>query len=278
MSYKTILVHVDGSRNAHVRFELAARLAVAEDAHLIGVAPTDISRVLYETAAFAPGMPDLEPFLNTLRQRADDNLKKFEEIAQKIGVKSFERRTNDDEAASGLSLQARYGDLVILGQYDPDEATPSVYADLPEFVVMNSDIPALIVPYAGVFPQFGERVLIAWNESIEAGRAVRHALPLLRRAKMVEVLMFNPPIDESGERQPGADIALYLARHNIQVNVRQETTESETANALLSRAADLSADLLVMGCYGHSRLREIILGGMTRTILQSMTLPVLMAH
>lgn len=279
MSYKTILVQVDDSRNVDTRIEIAAQLALAEGAHLIGSAMTGVSRFLYETVTVDPAAPDIAPYLETLRQRADGTLAKFENIAQRVGVNSFEKRLSDDEAAGGLSLQARYADLVVLGQYDPDGTSGPAYANVPEYAVMNSGCPALIVPYAGTFNNVGERVLIAWNESLEAVRAVRHALPLLRRAKVVEVVMFNssPDFGDKGEA-PGADIALYLARHNIKVNVKLERAGTETANALLSLAANLSSNLLVMGCYGHSRLREMVLGGMTRTILESMTMPVLMSH
>lgn len=110
-------------------------------------------------------------------------------------------------------------------------------------------------------------------------KAVHSALPLLRRAKIVEVTVFNPnrPSDAHGE-QPGADIASYLARHDIKVDVMQETTESDIGDALLSLAASLNSDLLVMGCYGYSRFREVLLGGVTRTMLKSMSIPVFMSH
>jgi nucleotide-binding universal stress UspA family protein len=279
MSYKTLLVHVDDSKNVDARIELAAQLAMAEDAHLIGTAMTGVSRFLYESVAIDIGDPNITPYLDTLRQRAEGTLQRFENTVQRIGVGSFEKRLTDDEAAGGLSLQARYSDLVILGQYDPDGTSSSAYADVPEYVVINSGCPALIVPYAGSFDNLSDRVLIAWNESIEATRAIHHALPFLQRAKTVEVVVFNSTSapDVYGE-QPGADIALYLARHNIKVEVMQEKTEVDTGNALLSLAANLNSNLLVMGCYGHTRLREILLGGATRTILQSMTIPVLMSH
>jgi nucleotide-binding universal stress UspA family protein len=279
MSYKTILVHVDDDRNADTRIALAARLAMAEQAHLIGTALTGVSRFLHDTVATEVGSPDITPYLDILRQRAQRALKPFDDIVQRIGLPSVEKRLTDDEAAGGLSVQARYCDLVVLGQYDPDVNTAPVYANLAEYVVMNSGCPALIVPHTGVFNSIGERVLIAWNGSIEAAKAIRNALPLLRRAKIVEVAVFNPKtgVDGLGD-QPGADIALYLARHGIKVDVMQEKTDTDVGTALLSLAAGLHSDLLVMGCYGHSRFREILLGGATRSILHSMTVPVMMSH
>jgi nucleotide-binding universal stress UspA family protein len=279
MSYKTILVHVDDAANVEARIELAANLAKAEDAHLIGTAMTGVSRFLFETMSADAGTAGIAPFLETVRQRTERLLTPFEEIVRRVGVRSFEKRMTDDEAAGGLSLEARYSDLVIVGQYDPDGNAPSTYADMPEYVAMNGGSPVLIVPYTGALTRVGERAMIAWDGSMEATKTVHSAIPMLRRAKNVDVVVFNARTDAQGHgEQPGADIALYLARHNIQVNVIQQKTEIDIGNALLSLAADNNADLLIMGCYGHSRFREVLLGGPTRTVLQSMTIPVLMAH
>lgn len=280
MSYKTILVHVDQSRNVSARIEIAASIAISENAHLVGAAMTGISRFLYETVTVNPKDAAIAPYLDTMRQRATQTLEKFDKVMQQAGVLSFESRLVDDEAAGGISLQAHYCDLVVVGQFDPDEVSPYLQPDFPEYVVMNSGCPVLIVPYAGVFRNVGSKVLIAWNGSKESRRAVQNALPMLKRAKVVEVAVFNSSIqvDRHGE-QPGADIALYLTRHGVTVNVREEAVvESNVGNALLSLAADLSSDLIVMGCYGHSRFREVVLGGVTRTLLESMTVPVLMSH
>ena len=114
---------------------------------------------------------------------------------------------------------------------------------------------------------------------MEATHAVTSAIALLKRAGHVDLVVFNPdPQSEAHGAQPGGDIALYLARHGIQVQVRQQTTGADIGTALLALAADLSSDLIVMGGYGHSRLREIVLGGTTRTVLEAMQVPVLMAH
>lgn len=279
MSYKTILVHVDESHHSDMRIDIAATIAAAENAHLVGAAMTGISRFLYETVAFNPDDPGIEPYLDTLRQRATDTLEKFDKTAQRIGNLSYEKRLVDDEAAAGLSLHARYCDLVVLGQNDPDAPSAAVGTDFPEGVVINAGCPVLIIPYAGTFKSVGSRVLVAWNGSVEARRAVHDAIPLLRRADIVEVVVFNPAEQpEVYGRQPGVDIAIYLARHGIKVDVKEESTDNDIGDALLSLTTNLGSDLLVMGGYGHSRFREILLGGVTRTILESMTVPVLMSH
>ncbi|MBC7413932.1 MAG: universal stress protein [Herminiimonas sp.] len=281
MSYKTILVHVDQSRHAAARIAIAAAIARTEGAHLIGVAATGISRFIYSSGAYTPADPMLTVHLDALRERARSTLGKFEEQARTAGVPSFESRMIEDEAAGGITEMGRYCDLLIIGQTDRDEPATGTMPDFPEYVLLNCARPVLLVPFTAVPGSATHRVLVAWDASPEATRAVTAAIPLLKRAEVVEVVVFNGD-PGSGSiplgSEPGADLALYLARHDIRVNVRQETTSLDTGNALLSLAADLSSDLIVMGGYGHSRFREVLLGGATRTLLASMTVPVLMAH
>lgn len=212
-------------------------------------------------------------------QRAEKSLAQSDAIADGLGVLSFERRLVADEPEGGMALQARYADLVVVGQPDLEEADSSLLSGLPEYVMLNSVRPVLVIPYAGQFDRIGKRPLIAWDGSMEATRAVTNAIPLLKRAKNVTVAVFNPSLryDMHGQ-EPGADIALYLARHGIKVDVARQKTSLDTGNALLSLAADLQSDLIVMGGYGHSRFREVVLGGVTLTILKTMTAPVLMSH
>jgi nucleotide-binding universal stress UspA family protein len=282
MSYKTILVHVDKDQHAGERIALAAHIANAENAHLIGAAPTGISRFVYQTRYVYDGgamATHFESHMEELRKQAGESLVEFEKAVNKIGVRSFESRQLDDEAGAGMSLQARYADLVVIGQADPDNPSAATLPDFPEFVVMNSGRPVLLVPYTGHYAHTAKRVLIAWDASTSATRAITASIPILKRAENVDVVVFNP--DSSGDthgEQPGADIGLYLARHNVKVNVVRQKTTIDVGNALLSISTDLSSDMLVMGGYGHSRFREILLGGVTRTVLQSMTVPVLMVH
>ncbi|EGF30399.1 Universal stress protein [Oxalobacteraceae bacterium IMCC9480] len=279
MSYKTILIHLDESPNIDARIDLAAQLAISHEAHLIGLATTGVSHYFYESLSTGAGDPGIGPYLETLREQARGRLQHFEDKVRRLGVSSYEKHLADDEAESCLAMRARYCDLVILGQYDPEGTIPSVYADLPEYVTLNGGCPVLIIPYAGSYPLKPDHILIAWDGGQEAAKAVRNALPFLQAAKSVEVAVFNAQQrpDNHGE-EPGADIALYLTRHHVKANVRQEQTEIPVGEALLSLAADINADLLVMGCYGHSRFREVLMGGVSRTILDSITLPVLMSH
>jgi nucleotide-binding universal stress UspA family protein len=278
MSYKTILVHVNESEHTYARIKLAADLANRCDAHLLGVAATALPGTYYMPGIFGESGVSLLAYLELLNEQAKNALAELEAIAGKAGVASFEKRVVEDEAGAAVSLQARHSDLTVIGQTDPEEQLPALRRDFPEFVVMHSGCPVLIVPYAGEFDNFGKRAMIAWNGSVEAARAVAGSIPLLRQAEQVQVVVYDAAPDRSGE-QPGVHIGPFLARHGIKAEVTlQAAHKIDTGSALLSQAADFSADLLVMGCYGHARFREALLGGVTQTILESMTVPTLMCH
>jgi nucleotide-binding universal stress UspA family protein len=282
MSYKSILVHVDGSPHLYRRAEIAARIAAEYDAHLIGLAVSSLPvDILYDPLIVNPANPYIEPLLQVPRQRAEAALADFVDMARQYHTGTIETRLEENESAQEVSLQARYCDLVVLGQYDPDDTETSVTDDFAETVILQCGVPVLMVPFAIPFTSTGRRALVSWNASREAVRAVHYALPMLQRAAQVDVAVFDPDKLPSTYRAvPDKDIVDSLARHGIGAKVKRQVTTSDIdiANALLSLAADLSSDLLVMGCYGHSRFREVLLGGVSRQILTSMTLPVLMAH
>ena len=277
MSYKTILVHADTSPHAEQRIEAAAKLAVAENAHLVGAAMNGISRYVYADVGVALAAGVIAAAVDALDEQAERALAQFERIASANGVLSYERRLVGDDPAGGLALQARYADLVVLSQTDPDDASARTISDVPEYVMLSGGRPVLLVPFAGSFAQIGRQAVVAWNASTEAAHAVTAALPLLKRAAKVTIAIFNPDDEAHGE-QPGADIALYLARHGMICEVYSAHAGKDAGNALLSLMADREADLLVMGGYGHTRMRELLLGGVTKTMLRCMTAPVLMAH
>jgi nucleotide-binding universal stress UspA family protein len=175
-----------------------------------------------------------------------------------------------------LALHGRYADLLVLGQDDPESDS----AGLLEAVVFDSGRPVLAIPFAGTFKTIGKRVLVGWNASREASRALHDALPLIANAETVTFFLANPTrgLDGHGE-EPGADIARHMVRHGLKVEVAKVIANDLPDSALLlNHASDMGADLLVMGAYGHSRLREFILGGMTRSLLREMTVPVLLSH
>lgn len=280
MSYKTVLVHVDESSRSDFRVGIAAEIARLEGAHLIGTAVTGVSRFIYQDGNISTGDPNLANHLNFLRERAERAIAGFAQRVHDLGVLSQESMVAHDEAGGGIEVLSRYSDLIVVGQANRDEPSPSVLPDFPEYIVMHSGRPVLIIPYAGDFTSVAKRPLIAWDASRESTRAVTDAIPLLKRAGVVQVAMFNQDhstFDVPGER-PGTDIALYLSRHGINAEVSVHKTNTDVGNGLLSLAHDLDSDLIVMGGYGHSRFREMIMGGVTRTIMESMTVPILMSH
>jgi nucleotide-binding universal stress UspA family protein len=278
MPYKTILVHVDNGARAPVRIGVAGALARRSDAHLIGLHALTVVKLPGYARVAVEGGARLDEYQAKLAAEAARSAKQvFERGTNAAGIATSEWRESRDDAAEAVPLHARYADLVVVGQ--PNEGdTSGVEPDFPERLLLAAGRPLLLVPYAGNFGDVGKRVLVAWNASREAARAVTDAIPLLREAQSVQVIAFNPVGAPHGA-VPGADIGLYLARHGIKVTVSQQTADDvDVGNQLLSRAADLDIDLIVMGGYGHSRLKELVLGGVTRTILQSMTVPVLMSH
>lgn len=281
MSYKTVLVHVDESEHAGARIKLAATIAMSEHAHLIGTAVTGASRYLMQTRMLAEHYLNLKTHLDFLRERAERGLQDFDLTVQRIGLplSSCEKRLVDDEAGAGICLQARYADLVVIGQNDPEELSPVVMPDFPEYVVMNSARPVLLVPHAGRCETIGKSVLVAWDASMQATRAVTCALPLLHRAQQVQVVTCHHETRPLPSAQTGAsDLAVYLARHGVKAEILQKRTERKIGEALMSLAAELDSDLIVMGGYGHTRFREIVLGEVTRSVLDAMVVPVLMSY
>jgi nucleotide-binding universal stress UspA family protein len=279
MTYRTILVHVDRSAGAEARIKLAANLAARENAHLAGIAMSGVPRFMYAGDPFDASGVIIADYLEIAGKRANEALDRFDAITANMGLSSVERRNSRDDEYAALCMQARYADLLVIGQAMPAGGEGALLRDLPEHVILHAGKPVLVVPYAGSFPTLGERPLVAWDGSLEAAHAAAAAIPLLKRSSKVTLAVFGaePGYDAHGE-EPGADIALYLARHGVKVEVLRQPDAVDTGNAILTLAAGLSADLLVMGAYGHSRLREMVVGGATRTVLETMTLPVLMAH
>ena len=279
MSYKSILVHVDQTAPAVERIRLAAAIAEDHQAHLIGTAMTGVSHLVFEEGAFNQNDPAFDHHLRNLRAYANKSLDDFTALLKQTRVSSVERRLMDDDAVSGMALQARYADLVVVGQFDPACGVPGVMSDFPESIVMDCIRPVLIMPHNRKFSSLPTKIAVAWDASMTATRAVMNALPLLKRSSQTDIVIFNPTVNpETHGEQPGADIALYLSRHGIKVNVVCRDTRVNEGEALLSYCADETMDLIVMGGYGHTRFREMVLGGATREILLSMTIPVLMSH
>ncbi|MEJ8837881.1 universal stress protein [Ramlibacter sp. AN1133] len=278
MSLRQILVHLDPTRASPRRLAAARRLAQqlgAEVAALYAITPAFIE------LPFAPEIgPSLAATLMELDdQRRDKVRQAFDEAMTLPGPLSTWAQTDEVPTPAAFAQQAFYADLMVLGQRDAsDEAAACVPPDFVESVLLESGRPALVIPHTGEIRTLGEQVAIAWKETPEAAHALQAALPLLRQAARVHVLAWTDhgPARLGGE---ALDLERYLRVHGLQATWHREGPEpADLGERLLSRVCDLGADLLVMGCYGHSRAREWMLGGASRTVLASMTVPVLMAH
>jgi nucleotide-binding universal stress UspA family protein len=277
MQYQDILVHIDDGEAMPGRLAVAVELAERFDAHLIGVY-VDPGLAL-PTLVDVPISPNLiEELENEHRERRQRAEQKFRQTLERSEVRS-EWRLAEGELAGTLSRHARYADLTVLGQEGADDQK-MVIGGLPDSVALTCGRPVLVVPYIGVKTPPGRHAIVAWNGSREAARAVNDALPILKGADKVEVMCVNP---EHGELEdadlPGADLCLHLARHGVNAEAQTlAASDLEVGDLLLSRAADHGADLIVMGAYGHARWREVVLGGVTRQLLEQMTVPVLLSH
>lgn len=285
MAYPTVLVHVDGSSSAAGRIRLAAQLASRAGGHLLGGAATGVSRFLYHSMPPEKDDPTLALHLDMLRAQSRDALEAFSAQCRELALASFEARVIDDEPGPGLSLLGRAADIVVIGQANPDAR--ALAADLPTHVLTHTGRPVLLVPFAVQPATVGRRVLVAWDGGREAARAIQLALPLLKDADAVHIGIFEvPSAAHTVDDALAADPRPWLARHGIKADLalhavdqhRMLNRRHEVGERLLAVAGETGADVLVMGAYGHSRFRESILGGVTKTVLESMTIPVLMAH
>ena len=273
---KSIVVHVDASAASSRRLEIAATLGRTHDAEVTAIYAVGSLGAEYPYV-YVIGSPEAVALMGDMEAANLASAKKtFDRVAESNDRLHWNAPTS--EPIRTLARQCRYADLLVLGQRDP--ANPPEACLPPAFVesvLIDSGRPALVIPYVGVPDAFGKIALVAWKNTPESARAVSASLPFLRRCERVHVVS----CDEGGGDEPDAplDIQRYLALHGIGVSMhRHQAAPASVGDALLSLAADTSADLLVMGCYGNSRAREWVLGGATRTILASMTVPVLMAH
>jgi len=282
MALKDILVHIDADADSKAnkkRQDFAIALASRHDAHLtaliLALEPTIPPMIMGEV----PGSL-LESQREQAVETAQASAKAFTEAADRDGIRSEVRIVTCTEAAAGptLAVHGRSADLIVLGQEEPDDML-AIRELLIEAALFESGRSVLVVPYIGVQEPAFHHVMIAWDGRREASRATAEAMPLLEKADDVSVIIVGNDAPSAHGGEPGADLALHLARHDLQVNIKRiDDTGIDIGNALLSHAADMDAGLLVMGGYGHSRLRQFVFGGTTSEILSSMTVPVLMAH
>jgi nucleotide-binding universal stress UspA family protein len=277
MTYKTILLHVNDERRVAGLVAAAALLATHYEAHLIGLyvmppVPT------YGVTAVGAGM--IKASLGTFREEAKRVGAAFEHATKGLPFVTEWRSVDarDPGVAETIMDHGRVTDLIIASQRDRAWDF-SMLLDEPERLAIESGRPVLIVPHKGKFNNFGRRITVAWNGTREAARATFDALPLLKEANNVRILWINPQDDPDAGDIPTAAIAASLARHGVNCEGRMLLADdAKVGDVLRADMEEDGSDLLVMGAYGHSRLREFIFGGATREVLRHMTVPVLLSH
>jgi nucleotide-binding universal stress UspA family protein len=276
--YKTIVVHLADERRAERVLGVAARLAQQQDAHLIGLF-VGLPRII--NTGFNLGKALIEQGMASIRDRAAKIEATFEAAAPGLGIRKEWRFVEPGRrpALDVLLMHLRSADLIVASQSDLSW-DDSLLMEYPEDLLLQSGRPVLYVPNAGQFDDLTGRVLVAWNDRREAARAAFDALPLLKQAKDVRVLWVNPEQEASATGDvPTAEIVKSLARHGIQCTAAAARGSDHAAGTeLLNQVTDVGATMLVMGGYGHRRLREYVFGGATREVLRQMTVPVLMSH
>jgi nucleotide-binding universal stress UspA family protein len=274
---KDIVVNLGIGERANQAGDYAVSVAAAFDAHLAGIAFLYDPIVPISGAGYIPA--------DVIESQERDNataakaaLDRFAAASKRAGVSAEPLTMSASLAgvAEQFSRIARRFDLSIVGQAEPE--TSAVEEVIAEAALFESGRPVIVVPYIQKEPLKLDQVMVCWDGSRAAARAIGDAVPLLTRSKRVEVVIVA---NERGKQDEiaGADIGAHLARHGLNVEVRRTVLgDIDVADVLLSHAADSGSDFIVMGGYGHSRLREFVLGGVTRSIFRSMTAPVLMSH
>ncbi len=281
MSYKDLMVHLDSSDLCAERVSAAIALALREGARLTGVAMELESTIsTYIGIDFPSSLTEAQK--DIVKKSAASALEKFETAAREAGIE-YEMRTlrcQATKAASRLAFFARHADMTFIGQPNPDSAGRAFQESLLEAVLHRSGRPVYVVPYIGRFEAKIRRAVIAWDGSKKAVRAVNDAIPMLAAREQVDVLVVNPKTrsDDFGGQQ-GENLVDHLSRHGIKASVVERThPEVSVDTVILNYISDVGADLLVMGAFGHSRLREKTFGGVTNSILNQMTVPVVMSE
>jgi nucleotide-binding universal stress UspA family protein len=273
---KDIVVNLNVGAKANSASDYAISVAAALDAHLTGIVFLHGPIVPVSRAGYVP--PELELIERHNQAAVEAARESFTAACARAGIKAEPLTLSASLVSAGdqFGLIARRFDLAVVGQAEPE--TNAVEENIVEAALFDSGGPVIIVPYIQKAPLKLDHVMLCWDGGRAAARAIRDAIPFLRRAGRIEVVIVT---NERGKQDQieRADIGAHLARHGLNVAVkRMPLGDVDVADMLLSHAADEGVDFIVMGGYGHSRLREFVLGGVTRSMLRTMTVPVLMSH
>ena len=283
MSYRSLLVHLDHDRRLDARLAYALRIARELACHVIGAAPPGSVPAPAEFVPVGAGA-SLADYADAvwmaLDQRGHELQERFEAACRQAGVASHETIVVHADKAQSLVRLSHCSDIVVISQADPEAPDFPAASERVADIVLHSARPTIVLPFAGEFDTIASRVLVAWDDSREAARALADALPLLRLAGNVQLVTWERGAHVAEAHWPERHAALqrWLQAHGVAAEPRLSRSGNALSEAMLSRAFDGGADLIVMGGYGHRRWAERVLGGTTHGMLASMTVPVLMSH
>lgn len=275
MAYRHIFVHLDSSPHCEKRMVMALILARRFNGHVTAVFSQVDGVVPYY------GLPEGTPkttaatgawVVDKFAQRARDAEVHFDAFVASLG--------GGNRVIKETTEAARHCDLAILGQHDPEGSAGETPEDLVEHVLLDCGRPVLVMPYAGIFYEIGRRVLMGWNGTREATRALNDAMPLIEQCEVLHLLSVSPPRDlTTPMEETHARLLHHLKVHGVDAEAHREPkTDQSVANMLISRVTDYGCDLLVLGGYGHYGFPMILRGGVTRGLLQQITVPTLLSH
>ena len=275
MAIQSILIHFNDDAHNNATIDSAIALARQQEATITGLYVRPYP-VVIPVAPIGGTMPVIDSMIEAFQQACEAAKTRFEKRMAGVGI-GFDWRDDDGDTADRIGFHARYTDIAVLGQVSPEASDGRAPKDLPAIVTMNSGRPTLAIPYAGKHSTLFKRAMLCWNATREASRALHDSLMILQPGAHIDVLCVDA--EGSTDRSPGANIAAHLTRHGFEaVAHHMVSAELSTSDTILSASADLGSELIVMGVYGHARLREIALGGVTRSLMEHMPVPVLMSH
>ncbi len=275
MSMRNILVHVEDQKANQKVIDAAIELAMRRNATVTGLYVRPYP-VVVPVAPIGGTMPVINGMIEAHMEASKAAKKRFVERVLRSGV-SHGWHDDDGGLAERLAVHARYSDLAVIGQVSPEQLDGQTPSDLPALAALGAGRPVLSVPFAGTHSVEFRNAMLCWDGSREASRALHDAFAVLKAGAHIAVVCIDAA--SRMDRDPGADIAAHLARHGFEADAhRMASADLSTLETILSASSDLGSDLIVMGAYGHARIREIALGGVTRGIMKHMPVPVLMSH
>ncbi|MDB5657243.1 MAG: Universal stress protein UspA [Tardiphaga sp.] len=280
MALKSLVVFVDPTPQGEARVRYAIKLAVQHEAHLIGVFIAPASWGRNPADAFVRGPVAIREMVE--RHNVEElataaaALKSFETLAARERLSHEFRLIKESDASELVRLHSLHTDLIVSSHPAPDDKPSMASVDA---MLMATGVPFLVVPDGWQCNEVATNVLFAWNASREARRAITDSLPLLRSAKSVAVVVIDSQKNASHGEQPGADVAHYLSRHGVKARVEERKSNGvPVADVIRAFAVEDGSDLIVLGAYSHARSREFIFGGVTRSLLKKVTIPMFLAH